>query len=43
MERALPFVSTTRTRRRSLPESLFRSPLAAFAIPLLVPLFLLFW
>jgi hypothetical protein len=42
MDRALPFTRAARTTQRSLQELLFRSPLAAFAIPLLVPLVLLF-
>jgi hypothetical protein len=41
MDRALPYAGTVHTTQRSLPERLFLSPVAAFAIPLLVPLILL--
>jgi hypothetical protein len=44
MERTLAYAELApRTRRFSLPAFLFASPLAALAIPLLLPLVMLFW
>jgi hypothetical protein len=43
MARALPLATPAHRVQRELPDVLFRSPWAAMAIPLLVPLLVLFW
>jgi hypothetical protein len=42
MEQALSFSDSTRPARRALPALLFSNPWSALAIPLLLPLLLLF-